>query len=389
MKQSSAYLVGLCVIGLCIDIICVVTIHFVYQSIHQVGLKELVKNKLLLSSLTTMLLCFVFVVVDWWRILEMYQMNIAFLHSSAVLLVANDVIYYIATILLYVSLILRVYTLFKPKPQYSISTQTTTVILTIIAFDIVAICIFIFLMYNAFSGRDSNNNTTTTTVTELIISAITVIINDVVINCLILYLILSRLYQMIHDLDKTYQSLTLKSIFKFAGASNSNINTNNDINTKVEQNKFNASNLSLLSNKSAINNELNKNEFEQKEIVSLITKLTLLTLISVIFEQLFAITALYFEYNAAINRNKYSQQWFSTFGVICYISRAMEGVCNCIVLNLMFVFNQDYYFICCNFFDTKLKNCCVTCIAKQTIRKRRQLKMYQNLGNNNVNVANQ
>ena len=350
-ELDSWCLVGLCILGsIIVSILCII-ILFIRQNIKHFGIRGACQDKLSVFSLLTMQCSFIYVGFDWHNIYFLYKKGYGIMETSEKWeIICNDIIYYSTTILLYITLVLRIHTLFKGNTVFQINKIHIISLAGLMILDVVAISLFITSLYdtmtgfNIFSFLGSNSS-------RLVTSALVVIVNDIAINGLILYIILSKLYKIISLLNHQFCRLV-------ARAPDCDTNTNN---THIDENT------SGTSHDTSLLNEINRNQNEQQLIVDLITKMSLLTIICVMFGQLFPITAIYTVDRLSTDPNV-SALWFNEHSVLCFTFRAIEALINCTVLYLTFVFSQDKYDSYCYLCHTCLKKCCTYCIVKQNIR---------------------
>lgn len=259
---------------------------------------------------------------------------------------------------MYITLIIRLYKLSSSSHRITnpISKRQLTIIVCLFIFDVTIIGLFLLCIYDTFSGENifSHENNGKIGI-ELILFAITVFINDLIINIVILFMVLTQLYQIIFNLENQFQSL-LKSNY---GSYTKYDNYNND--------------------------EMERNRKEQMEIMTLITKLSLLTIISVFFAQFWNIAEVYTDYKVALHDSNVSLLTWTQFSLICFIFRAVEALINCIVLYLAFVFNENEYIVCCACCHQCLNTLCTKCVATMSIKHTMvHDRVYHDHGNSNV-----
>lgn len=254
----------------------------------------------------------------------------------------------------------------------------------------------------------------------VIIFGITVVANDIIINTLIIFLFVKKLFKLLQNYDQDYHKLTDDVLTHQANHNcnnmnmndNSKINSNSNINNinsnsnsrndpevsgvRISQTSVHSNNNSLLSsnvrnekdninknnydhvhvqtentsdidsinnsNSSSIMNQLNQNKREQKDLINLMSKILLLTIASVIVEQLFTILATFNMCQYAIS-NKLNNKLV----VLSYIFRAMEGLVNCIVLYFTFIFSENEYFIICGPCHHCLRHQCSYLVGKKMV----------------------
>ena len=240
------YVVDLCVIGLCTDLIAMISIVFLYKSCRSWGPKECCLGKLQILSFITMILSFCYVSIDWYRIYNAtYNKYTEIDNHYRGLIIANDLIYYSATILMYISLILRVDTLFK-NTIYAMSRQEKLLFILLICFDVIAIGLFVFSVYCAISNKDQDFGVSDST--RLILLGITVIVNDIIINTTLIVLFFNKLYQMIRDLNQTYQILVNDIVTHSTHTHTHTHNQNQNSNTNNNDDSNNINNINNSNN---------------------------------------------------------------------------------------------------------------------------------------------
>ena len=429
-ELSSWCLSGLIILGLCFCLGLFIVAVFLWRSIGYFTYKGCVRDGLAACSFLTMIVSLVYVVLDWWRIYYIYE-NRTDINDSPHqwVILFNNVIYYISTILMYFSLIMRVYVMFRGNNQHALSPKDPELIcLSIILFiDIIAITLFVLSIYDTLTKGDIlslGGN-----IIPLIISAVVVIFNDISINSIILYLILTKLYKMIYQLDRNYVALTQggnvnnynkgpgwgdnyningirndstheKSTSKSKmNSSNSksisallhvtvNINTNLNININSSPTHSHSNiiangygtladgsgsdgikDISQSKSHSSLSNELHRNENEQKIILNFMTKLSILTIISVIFAQCFPIAVLITDIDVATHKHLSDTMLYNKLVITCWILRAIEAVINCLVLYFTFIFNEKQYNRYFGLCHECLRSCCQKCIVKRMARE--------------------
>lgn len=116
-ELSNFYIVGLSLIGLSFDMSLIVTLTFIYKVHKYLSVHPFCDNTLALCSFLTMILSLIYMLIDWMRICY-FQNNI---QNHVWFLISSDIIYYVATLLLYISLILRIYSSFQDYIEYALS----------------------------------------------------------------------------------------------------------------------------------------------------------------------------------------------------------------------------------------------------------------------------
>lgn len=434
MKERSVwYIVDMCIMGLAIDVILFITLKFLYRSCNHYGCQPWISDKITSFSLMTMIVSLAYVTIDWYRVYY------AFCHDSLLfdnwdkyIQVISDTVYYIATVLLYIALILRVYSIFKDT-HYALSQKQLMFLACLIAFDVITIMLFLYSVFCALSSNTSDNSFGGSDSSKLVFSGITIIVNDILINFILLYTFFNKLYQMIQTLDETYQILINDIVdHKNLKANKDNINNNinnnhsdsendanipnhnkititstddddrDDKNTSIgtsdmtsnleadSHSQITDANSSLTSNatvsESAMMHQLNRNKNEQNELIDLMSRILLLTIISILVEQVFTIMAAYNVYRLVVNDDTKSYSidvgyWFREF----------EAVWNCLVLYFTFIFNENEYYCLCKVFHACLKNACIESIKKKLLKLRQKkkdiVKKFPTIDDSNTNLT--
>ena len=212
----------------------------------------------------------------------------------------------------------------------------------------------------------------------LALSGVIVITNDILINSVLLYIILHKLYQVLSHLDVMYVDLMQQHILVIEQTEQNEQNEQNNQNKENQQNNSHDMNniaidnninnnhrnrtMDSCSDENNILNDLNRNKYNQNEIVDLMAKMSLLTIFSTFFAQFFNLAVLHSEYYV-LTHNNITNQWYNNHAILRYSLRSVEGFTNCLILYFTFPFNQTQYFQCCSIFHTCLRNCCIRCIT--------------------------
>ena len=262
---------------------------------------------------------------------------------------------------------LRVYVIFKADMNNPLSTIQVRSFVCVLLLDILVIGVFITCIYEDFT--DSNllflgpPNIKTV---KSIVTAIIIIFNDLLINFTLLYLVVSKFYSIMNDLD-TNTTLTYQH---FINVNNSSTNTDHD----------NISDCSV--NSMAIQSDSNSNRngymSVQTEIVNLMTKLSLITIVSVIFSQFWNFGILYLSIIQIENTNhQYSSMYFNILLISLYMFRAIAAITDCLVIYFTYQFNQKTYFACCSLCHNHLRYHCIKCIIQRNLNNRIRVDIKQ------------
>ena len=341
----------------------ILVISFVYKGRNHFGDEyKCCADKVTLLSSLSMMTTLPYMFGDFFRIY--FGDNNGWYTSPQWLVTFGNTFYYVSIILLYLSLILRVYYMFKADRQYRMSKSQIVCLVFVIIFDIIALSTYTLCVHLAETDTnlpmlDINGTRLTLTI---ILAGLLVISNDILINAIVLYLILKRLFHMIENLDEQYQSmlkrrLTISRNVVELELENTNVRSTNDEVQDLTS--------TLLDMDGGIDLDRNKNV--QQEIVHLMVKLSLLTMICVIVSQFYNIAAPYLLY-AKETKNNVTNVWFNEHIILILVLRAIEATVNCIILTFTFIFYQKQYNRYCNICHSTLENCFVQCIIKKMVR---------------------
>lgn len=289
-------------------------------------------------SLFTMLACLSYVTMDWYRIYYLYvnHTHMRLYASLRWIIIMNDTIYYIAIICMYICLMMRAYILFKNETQYAMTKIQLISLISLIIFDIVGIVLFIFAITDALTV-----NTSPTYMFTLVTGATVIIVSDVSINCILLYWVLTKMFKIVRNLN------TLQDAMK-----------HEIVEDQKPTNIVHSGSMRLIEDQ-------DKTETERNDMINLMTKLTLLTIIGILFAPLFTLTALYMDTIRAIDLHA-SSFWFNETSILCFIFRAFEALINCVTLYFTFIFNQPQYFRCCSLCHSCLRHHYVKIVEKRS-----------------------
>ena len=100
------------------------------------------------STMATMIASMLYVSMDLFRLCYLFKTRINVIHTRYKwLLAVNDGIYYLATLLLYVTLIMRVHALFRGHARYAVSPYQVRLLTLLLCFDFIAVFIFVISIY--------------------------------------------------------------------------------------------------------------------------------------------------------------------------------------------------------------------------------------------------
>ena len=292
-----------------------------------------------------MMLTLAFVGLDCYRLTDSLILNIDVVGGDfESVLTSTDICYYLSNFLIYVVLVYRVYFTFK-NSVYAITKCQLTFLIFVLISDLCAIFIYVFYI-STFFVRSSKDSTAETDTVLLVLGFDTV--NDLIINITLLYLFLKKLYIIIFNLDMT-------SDIGYGGYEN-------DVPDSPEIVSYNLSSFDETSNY-----ELDE---KQTNIVRLMTKTTLLTMVAAFFAQIWNVFAGVVEYRFATN--ELSQAELNSLAVVGLNIRDIEGVINCTVLYLMFTFNLNQYNACCGKCHASLYNNCLDQVQSNIVKTKKR-----------------
>lgn len=331
-------------------------------------------NKFVFLTTSAIIITYGNVVIDCYHVWDSFEYtkksgNIVG-PKFTIIMCVSDVFYYVANIFTYIVFIHRVYYTFK-NSRYAIRKIHLVFLTIILVMDTVAIFIYVFCLTTFFANAQNSS----TDMLLIVLSFDT--INDIAINITLLYLFLTKLrrivlnlnFQSIDELSSTQQQHNDRStLIQNVGNSKETIDIDHDNNESTETDE----NLDFENMYSDIFNLDDK----QKEIVYIMTKVSLLTIIAALFAQSFNIITAFNEYT--FSGNGYTEKLYIG-AIIAYTCRGIEGFINCTVLYLMFTFSINEYKFCCGKCHKCLYSSCILNV-KQNIRKDTQLK-YDSMSN--------
>ena len=182
---------------------------------------------------------------------------------------------------------------------------------------------------------------------------IVIIVFDFCFNALLLYLLLVRLYKMIMSLDEPNQSL-MKNSMDFIPNDDTN-----DSDNDCHDNK----NIEM----SVMDSKMDRNKAQKNQIINLMAKISLLTIIAEIFWHTFFAFVLYTK-SASIPHTEGLQMYIVHRCLSCFAI-----ICNSFVLFIAFPFNEDQYSKLCGCCHKWFKLCCIKCILRKTLYHRQSV----------------
>ena len=202
-----------------------------------------------------------------------------------------DSCYCVSLCFLYSALLVRVYIAFKQDKKHALSSKEITITISVICIFFIHFVVSDLIIINQDMTHRALIDYKFPLWISVVLSSIGGVL-DIIISGLLLYLFLKRLYKMISQLDESYQNLIVdepdgKYIdininINDKTISNVEINHNsgiNNINTYAESSTSQATS----SNQSVTHNQMRERvrriAMEQIEIVELMTKISLLTIL--------------------------------------------------------------------------------------------------------------
>ena len=401
------YIAGLSFVGFAFFVCLVIAFGFCAKSIkHKKQINLTVASTALISVFITLF----WIGGDWLRIFLAFgvdsQDNTYVRYQW--LIITNLVTYYVAELFLYVALILRAYYFSQEYLNSPLSACERKFFFIVLIIDVFAIIWYIIAIHNAEDPKHAIFRSKVKGLT-LIMTGITVVINDVLINFGLLYLMLTRLYRYIYQLQEKYE----ESQDKFNKIS-SDIHNNNHttdqrcgVNTLAIENgqlrgddlqvgdgdddqesedmDFNdAETQALRFRMEQARDDMSKNSEEQEDKVDLITKLSVLTIYCATSALIFGIATFYTVYEFA--KTKHSTSWMNKHVMVDQMLCEIQAITNCLVLYFMFVFgdNQFARCICCKCCYKCLRKCCKYCVKKKVVEIRKQ-RLNDNIHGNGEN----
>ena len=247
----------------------------------------------------------------------------------------------------YITIIYRVYISFKNNIEYKHPRFELigSAIFVALSFGMV---LFVFV-YAFYYGIDIETY-------EIVI--ISIIRIDIFLNMIILYMLLKRLYRLMVALDESSEKLivNVKQIRMSTIEATLDHDQENNFATLEQQSQSESeseSQLMIEENR----NKIEKNRINQTQIVNMMAKVSLLTIISLIFMNAYYVAAVHW----------YNQSDVTSVHELVLII----GVCwNCLTLYTTFPFNDKQYVKYCGLCHKGVKSCCVVCVTKQMFWQR-------------------
>ena len=123
--------------------------------------------------------------------------------------------------------------------------------------------------------------------------------------------------------------------------------------------------VSLDNDEIEMRDRMEKIRMQETEVVNMMAKISLLTIVCEIFINIYLIILVYLNLEDVYQHDTLKAKYMVIMGHFALII----GYCvNCFTLYAAFVFNGDHYMICCAFCHKSLKKCCVMCVTRQAFR---------------------
>ena len=317
------------------------TIVFCVRSYQFFGsMKKCCSNKLVSVSILTMILCCIQMAFQCHDSLNVNDESVSILNQD---FTYASTTYGLRYTLYCLSLTLRIYVSFKNNKKYELSRNSMICItILLVTNGIVCTTVIISSQYRHFQFINSDQFG----------SYVILIANGLWIsfNIFVLFLFLKRLLAMIKNLTQAFENLLASPGYGNCGKHV----RNHDINS----NEWKGKNGALIN----LNSRIEHNRTELSEIIHVMTKISLLTMIEQFFYILYAIafaivivSKLQFEYD----RNQTQINNFA-FGLLFSINNCWM----CFVLYFTFVFNDNQYIRCCSRCHNCFKNWCIHLVTK-------------------------
>lgn len=309
---------------MCAAIVVPLTVVFCVRSLKFFGtITTLFKNKLWVSSMITLLLCCMQLGADIALFTYPHDPN------------QNPFTYAIAFLIgtyssFYITLTLRMYVAFKNFPAYALSNNA----MFCVTFWILLITLVLYGMLIAMVEQELHDGFVSG---QILVAMLFTLFAWILLSPLILYLMLKQLHKMIKDLADSankIQNGTSGGYDAYDSLRDSGIGGNYDDNIRMHDDG---------------NSQLVRNEAKQKDIVDLMCKITLLTVIEQVVFLLWLISACLYLFMSGYEI------------VVFFCLGTLDICCICFVVYFTFAFNHDQYLICCNMCHEKFKICCVKC----------------------------
>ena len=212
LNLQHLYLPCLICISFIFALLLVISVIFSIKLVLYFGYMKCWCKTLNIFAVLTFLTTVGHVTITLIRVYILYSKSIHCQDSNPLWSIVSNIVYYTSLILFYIVLIIRLqellssfdslnYNQFKHN-QYRISKSQQYLLIWMIILDIVLIGVGLVEFVRIWSLANKSDNSSESSFLYLIAALSVFIINDFIINGLILYIALSRLYQMIYELDE-------------------------------------------------------------------------------------------------------------------------------------------------------------------------------------------
>ena len=320
-------------------------------------IREFLKDKLASLSLSYFVGAFLLMCV-WW-------VPVVSKTVSQTLVEMFDIIFAILFIFnicwFYVTIIYRVYISFKNNDKYKLS-----------RLELLCLALFVlwqlgFIIFLEIANLDR---------WEAAIIFIFVVCIDIAFNITILHVFLKRLYQMILSLDESFESLIVDMdeirMNSLDETEHMHMGDDGDNNYHHDHDHL-GSKLSITSGsdtaskQSDLMDRMHKIRIQETEVINIMAKISLLTIVSEIFINIFLSMVVFLNIDEA---NDHGTDVSDGYVAVEQLMLIIAVCINCFTLYATFVFNDDHYIKCCGLCHKSLKQCCLICVTRQSLRRR-------------------
>lgn len=299
------------------------------------GCSSFAQNKLSLLSLLTISTSVIYLIAEWNTVFTLIynpsQYNLAYHIMFGIIGIHLGIFYLL--------LIFRVHVAFKDRIEYKL---TNCEIKSLICFLLTLILEMLFIDVGGsmiFTDWFS---------WPYLVSIAIFIFTDILFNVVVLYMFLHRLYRMILNLDESLQQLLLQMQRTSLMNANKNYDDMHDEESKAAMIHV------------QLQDKVAGNRKYQMEIVDMMTKISLLTMIS---QVLFHIWDIMFIVTHAMG--------FGSNCPLLLIIAVIRGIgmfFNAFASHSVLVYNNNHYVKCCEIPHGLLNKCCVLYVVKKTTR---------------------
>ena len=209
-ERTGWYIGTLILLGICFFVVLITLITFFWTTVSKRGLCNCHEDAMVSFTVLTMILMLGYVCMDFYRTFEFLARDIDYLDSNPWLLVADNIVYYLAILSLYLVLMLRAYDSIKivfdkAGRHFEITKCHFCTLVLIFVTDIIAIVLFLMSTYEDFTDKNVfGSDTIIIKIIEVCIGSITVIINDILINLALFYFVVTKFHQRMKNVDEEY-----------------------------------------------------------------------------------------------------------------------------------------------------------------------------------------